>query len=63
MVMLADSFSSAGSFDVAPSDRDYLFDLLNSGHGYLALRLGNGTSIMVPLVVASYEDWHRPDCG
>lgn len=57
------SFAANSATDVAPSDRDYLFDLLHSGHAYVVLRLADGTTINVPLAVVNFEDWNRPDCN
>ena len=56
------SFSAASAVDVASADRDAMFQLLDSGHGQVILRMANGATMTVPLVVAVREDWHRPNC-
>jgi hypothetical protein len=56
------SFSAASAVDVASSERDSMFELLDSGHGQVILRMANGASMTVPLVVAIREDWNRPNC-
>jgi hypothetical protein len=56
------SFAAASAFDVAPADRDRMFELLASGNARLILDLANDASITVPLTVAIREDWHRPSC-
>jgi hypothetical protein len=56
------SFVAASAFDVAPADRDRMFELLASGSARLILDLANDASMAVPLTVAIREDWHRPSC-
>jgi hypothetical protein len=56
------SMTAAGSTDVAATDRDKIFALLASGHAQAVLELDSGARIVVPLSVASQEDWHRPSC-
>jgi len=56
------SFAAASAFNVALSERNYIFELLASGNGRVILDLANGTSLTVPLVVSTREDWHRPSC-
>src|SRR5678815_1367205 len=47
---------------IAGADRDRMFELLASGAGVVVLTLQNGSTISVPLRVASQEDWHHPEC-
>lgn len=56
------SFVAASAFDVASADRDRMFELLASGNARLVLELANDASLVVPLTVATREDWHRPNC-
>jgi len=59
----ATSFSAASGFEVPVGGREEMFQLLSGGQAQIILRLSNGTSMVVPLAIASQEDWHRPDCG
>jgi hypothetical protein len=54
--------TAAGSTDVAAADRDKIIALLASGRAQAVLELESGARIVVPLSVASQEDWHRPSC-
>ena len=56
------SMTAAGSTDVAAADRDRIFALLASGQAQAILELDSGARLVVPLSVASQEDWHRPSC-
>jgi hypothetical protein len=56
------SMTAAGSTDVAAADRDKIIALLASGRAQAVLELESGARIVVPLSVASQEDWHRPSC-
>jgi hypothetical protein len=56
------SFSAASAFDVVSSDRDRIFELLASGNARVILDLANDASLIVPLNVATREDWHTPSC-
>jgi len=56
------SMTAAGSTDVAAADRDKIFALLTSGRAKAVLELDSGVRVVVPLAVASQEDWHRPSC-
>ena len=58
----ATSFSAASALDVAPADREAMFQLLASGSAVLVVQLANDASVIVPLTVATLEDWHRPSC-
>jgi hypothetical protein len=57
----ATSFTSGSSLDVAPGERDQMFELLN-GNAVVVLELANGSSLTVPVTVTTRENWHRPSC-
>ncbi len=56
------SFAAASAFEVAADGREAMFQFLSSGSAQVVLRLANGNSVIVPLTIASQEDWHRPSC-
>jgi hypothetical protein len=57
------SMTATSSSTITGADRDRMFELLGSGAGVVVLTLQNGSTISVPLRVASQDDWHHPDCG
>ena len=57
------SMTAQSAATITGADRDKMFELLASGAGVVILTLQNGSTITVPLRVASQEDWHHPDCG
>ena len=56
------SMTATSAATIAGADRDRMFELLASGAGVVVLTLQNGSTISVPLRVASQEDWHHPEC-
>ena len=56
------SMTAASSATISGADRDRMFALLASGGGVVVLTLQSGSTILVPLHVASQDDWHHPEC-
>ena len=56
------SMTAQSAATITGADRDRMFELLASGAGVVVLTLQNGSTITVPLRVASQEDWHHPEC-
>jgi hypothetical protein len=56
------SMTATSAATITGADRDRMFELLASGAGVVVLTLQNGSTVSVPLGVASQDDWHHPEC-